>query len=327
MHPLCYLLGLLSFFVFYSLAQQGSARILIYSATKGFRHDSIPTAIQALKMKGSSINVVFDNTEDETQFNGQVLAQYDALLFLDTTGQVLDDSGTAALQNYLNLGGNFVGVHAASDCLNSTTFYGQELGAYFDYHPALQNATVDVIDSSHPSTSMLPAEWHVQDEMYNFKSDPRANGAIVVLSANESSYNDPGPRLYNQGTPHPTAWYQDHGAGVQSNGTAGRSFYTSLGHLNETWQDELFLAHVTGGITWTLLSNTTRAFNKSALVGNAQSSSQSSTTPSGTSVSSKPTSSSSDVHQQLKPFDSRVTLSVFLATVFWYAYICLQDLV
>ena len=33
-----------------------------------------------------------------------------------------------------------------------------------------------------------------------------------------------------------TAWYQEHGAGVDSNGTAGRSFYTSLGHLNETWQ-------------------------------------------------------------------------------------------
>lgn len=32
-----------------------------------------------------------------------------------------------------------------------------------------------------------------------------------------------------------TAWYQEHGAGVQTGGIGGRSFYSSLGHLNETW--------------------------------------------------------------------------------------------
>jgi type 1 glutamine amidotransferase len=231
----------------------------------------------------SAINARFDNTEDQTQFNDQVLAQYDALLFLDNTGEVLDEAGKNAFQKYLDLGGNFIGIHAASDCLRNTTFYGNETGAFFDYHPALQNATVDVIDNSHPSTSMLPAQWHVQDEMYNFKSDPRAVGAIVVLSANESSYTDPGPRTFNQGTPHPTAWYQERGAGVENGGNAGRSFYTSLGHLNESWQDPLFIAHVMGGISWALQSNTTKAFNTSAQVGNSQTSSQSSSvSPSST---------------------------------------------
>ena len=32
------------------------------------------------------------------------------------------------------------------------------------------------------------------------------------------------------------AWYQEHGAGSNVGDNAGRSFYTSLGHLNETWQ-------------------------------------------------------------------------------------------
>jgi len=204
---------------------------------------------------------------------------------------VLDQLGKAAFQRYLNLGGNFIGIHASSDSLRNTTFYGKETGAFFDYHPALQNATVDVIDASHPSTSMLPTEWHVQDEMYNFKSDPRAVGAIVILSANESSYTDDGTREFNQGTPHPTAWYQDHGAGVQ-NGTAGRSFYTSLGHLIETWQDDLFLAHVFGGVHWALQSNTTRAYNSSALVGNSETSISSSGSTQAASSSSSPTSSS-----------------------------------
>ncbi|KAJ6631009.1 trehalose utilization-domain-containing protein [Mycena sp. CBHHK59/15] len=258
------------------------ARVLVYTATKGFRHDSIPTAIQALNKQASSINVVFDNTEDAAQFTDQILAGYDAVMFLSTTGEVLDDSGKAAFQKYLNLGGNFIGVHSASDSLVNTTFYGHELGAYFDYHPALQNATVDVLVASHPSTSMLPAGWHIQEEMYNFKSDPRAIGATVLLAANESSYVDTGTRNFDQGTPHPSAWFQEHGAGVESGQTAGRSFYTSLGHLNETWQDALFMAHVTGGLTWALQANTTRAFNSSALVGNSGATTSGSSTPSST---------------------------------------------
>ncbi|KII89758.1 hypothetical protein PLICRDRAFT_108461 [Plicaturopsis crispa FD-325 SS-3] len=268
------------------------ARVLIYSATAPgeFRHDSIPTAIQALNAKGPSLNVQFDNTEDKTRFNDEGLAVYDALLFLDNTGEVLDDAGKTAFQNYLNLGGNFIGVHAASDCLRNTTFYGNEVGARFDSHPALQNATVNVLDSSHPSTSMLPAQWHIQEEMYNFKSDPRSVGAVVLLSPDASSYTDTTGDHPAQGSPHPSAWYQEKGAG--SSGTAGRSFYTSLGHLNETWQDDLFLGHITGGISWALLANTTKAFNTSALVGNGQNSTSSSSSASGSSASATSSSSS-----------------------------------
>ncbi|KDQ57247.1 hypothetical protein JAAARDRAFT_35868 [Jaapia argillacea MUCL 33604] len=251
----------------HSSAERLAGRVLIYSYTDGFRHDSIPTAIQALKKQGPSINVLFDATEEKSWFNDTGLAQYDAILFLDTTGDFLDAPGVAALQRYLNLGGNFVGIHAASAGEYNTSYYGAELGAYFDYHPALCNATIDVLDSTHPSTSMLPAQWHVQDEMYNFLSDPRSVGAVVVLSADIKSYHDTGTPSPKQGTPHPTAWYQEKGAGVTPGDTAGRSYYTSLGHLNETWSDPLFLGHVKGAITWTLESNTTKLYNPNAKVG------------------------------------------------------------
>ncbi|KAL1687337.1 trehalose utilization-domain-containing protein [Schizophyllum commune] len=259
-------------------------RVLIYSATEQFRHDSIPTAVQALKDAGNSAYITFDATEDKSLFTDDNLKQYDALVFLSNTGQVLDEDGINAFQKYLNLGGNFIGIHSATDCLNTTEFYGREIGAYFDYHPELTNATVDVLDRSHPSTSMLPEQWQVRDEMYNFKSDPRNVGAVVILSADESTYNgeiDPGERKYNQGTPHPTAWYQEKGAGVQDGNTAGRSFYTSLGHLNETWHDVTFMAHVLGGIKWALDANTTLAFNSSASVGNGQAGDASSTASDG----------------------------------------------
>ncbi|THH19799.1 hypothetical protein EW146_g1419 [Bondarzewia mesenterica] len=251
---------LLAFLPIMRAQQSAPARGLIYSATADFRHDSIPTARDALIAQGGKLNVQFDATEDEGRFTDEGLASYDLLVFLMNTGEaecqmggranvVLNESGKAALQNYLDLGGNFVAIHSASDCLRNTTFYGNEVGAFFDYHPEIQNATVDVIDASHPN---------------------------------------PGPRKYDQGSPHPTAWYQEHGAGVESGGVAGRSFYTSLGHLNETWQGEMFLAHVTGGISWALQSNTTRAFNASAHVGNAGGASSST---SGSAVSSTGTSS------------------------------------
>ncbi|KAF9561948.1 class I glutamine amidotransferase-like protein [Agrocybe pediades] len=262
---------LLQIFLLFTLCTTGvtaqTARVLIYSATAGFRHDSIPTAINVLMARGGSIDTEFVATEDSTQFNDNNLASFDALVFLSTTGDVLDNSGKAAFQKYLNLGGNFVGIHSASDTLRNDTAYTKELGSLFDYHPELQNFTVDVPDSSHPSTSMLPAQWTVADEAYNFQSDPRSLGAIVILAANESSYI--GER-FNQGSPHPIAWFQEKGAGVEQGGTEGRSFYTSLGHLNETWQDDLFISHILGGISWVLQSNTTKVSNSSALVGNKQ---------------------------------------------------------
>ncbi|KAL0954650.1 hypothetical protein HGRIS_003602 [Hohenbuehelia grisea] len=284
-----------------AMAQSNQAHVLIYSATRGFRHDSIPTATQALKNAGSSINVKFDSTEDHSQFTDANLAQYDALLFLMNTGEVLDDSGKAALQTYLNRGGNFIAVHSASDSLNTTAFYGREVGAYFDNHADLQPATINVIDANHPSTSKLPARWQTRDEWYNFKSDPRSVGAVVVLSVDESTYTDTTTKRFDQGSPHPTAWYQEHGAGVEVGGTAGRSFYTSLGHTNETWEDEIFMSHVLGGVSWVLASNTTKATNASAQVGNAASSSGASGA-SGASPSSNTAASTSGASNAASSF-------------------------
>ncbi|TRM55325.1 ThuA-like domain-containing protein [Schizophyllum amplum] len=276
--------------------------VLIYSATEQFRHDSIPTAVQALKGAGDTYSITFDATEDRTLFTDGNLSQYDALVFLSNTGEELFEPWR-----------EFVGIHSATDCLNTTELYGKEIErvltdqtasivpfrATLVDHDALrrvlrlpseiQNATINVVDASHPSTSMLPAQWQIRDEMYNFKSDPamlapsffslrmravtRVSVILPLLVATYSDrMKDDGERKYDQGSPHPTAWYQEQGAGVQDGGTPGRSFYTSLGHLNETWHDETFMAHIMGGIQWALDANTTRAFNSSASVGNGDAS-------------------------------------------------------
>ncbi|KAF9530218.1 class I glutamine amidotransferase-like protein [Crepidotus variabilis] len=271
-----------------TLINAGPAKILIFSATAGFRHDMIPTAIGVLKEKGPSINVDFDSTEDASMFTDDNLKKYDALLFLATTGDVLPND--KSFQRYLNAGGNFIGVHSASDALRNSKTYANEIGSLFYNHPILQTFVVDVLESTHPSVAGLPSPWPVQDEPYNFVSDPRSLGAKVVLVADESTYVD-NNKSTTQGTPHPLAWYQEKGAGVQSGGVAGRSFYTSLGHLNESWNDKLFQKHILGAITWTLQSNTTKVSNASASVGNGSPLSPS-TTAKGPVQSNAPSSGS-----------------------------------
>ncbi|KAG9010435.1 hypothetical protein FRB94_010398 [Tulasnella sp. JGI-2019a] len=124
---------------------QTNPKVLVFSATNAYRHDSIPTAIAALEAAGDAHDIQFVDMEDSEVFDANRLSLFDAILFLMVTdtpdNPILNDVQQQAFQDYLNKGGNFVGIHAASDCLHNTTFYGAELGAYFLDHPALGPAT------------------------------------------------------------------------------------------------------------------------------------------------------------------------------------------
>jgi len=238
------------------------AKVLLYTYTDGFRHDSIPTAITELKKWGPYYNISMDATEDQTKLTIANLAQYDALLFVHTTGNCL---GTAqdAFADYINKGGNFVGIHAASAGYLEKPWapYTNTLGATFDHHPKRQNATF-LKQMSHPSTDPVPDSWVIEEEVYSFTTDPRKLGAKTVISVDPASYKDSGVPAA-MGDLHSIAWYQEYSAGAVIKpgvgpGVAGRSFYSSLGHLNETWQNATFMQHVLGGLTWTFGSNTTR---------------------------------------------------------------------
>ncbi|KAI9634093.1 putative glycosyl-hydrolase [Dioszegia hungarica] len=236
--------------------RQRTPRVLVYTATRGYRHDSIPTAIEVLGSRAADAGVQFSFTEDQGQFTDSNLAGFDCLMFVSNSDQVLDTSGEAALQNYFRSGGAYVGLHAASACLQQNTNYQQAVGAIFDYHPDLQPATFLRVNKTHPATANVPDEWRFTEEVYNFRSDPRNNGAQLLLSVNESSY---------------TTWFIESPQSAQplNSGApkAGRSFYTSLGHSNETWRNATFQSHVLGGLTWALDGASTRSYGV-GLVGN-----------------------------------------------------------
>jgi type 1 glutamine amidotransferase len=234
-------------------AAEPSWKILVFTKTAGFRHDSIPAAIQAVQQLGAANGFGVDQTEDAGAFSDANLGQYRAVMFLLTTGDVLNDAQQAAFQRYIEGGGGFVGVHSAADTEHDWPWYGKLVGTYFLSHPAIQTAQIDVADPRDPSTAGLPAVWTRTDEWYNFTSDPRPS-VNVLMTLDERTY-DPGPDA--MGADHPISWWHAY--------DGGRAWYTGLGHTDETYSDPLFLAFLLGGIRYAAAPPTASQFAVASL--------------------------------------------------------------
>jgi uncharacterized protein len=211
-------------------------RLLVYSRTTGYRHDSIPAGVDALRLLGEQAGYAVDATEDPAAFTLAGLSQYAVIVFLSTSGDVLDDAGKDALAGYMAAGGAWFGIHGASTTEYGWPFFGGLAGAWFDKHPEIQTATVTVEDPDHPATAQLPTAWAWSDEWYDFRSNPRPH-VRVLLTVDEATYEGGA-----MGADHPIAWCQDYGG--------GRSFYTALGHAPETYSDPVFLSHLAGALDW-----------------------------------------------------------------------------
>jgi len=210
-------------------------RVLVYTRTTDYRHDSIPDAVTAVRGLGEVHGFEVDATEDPGVLESPLDA-YAVVVFLSTSGEVLTPRGRTRLEARLRAGGGFVGVHAAACTEYDWPYYGGMLGARFARHPAYQPGKAVVEDRGHPVTRHLPAVWEFTDEWYDFRASPR--GSVRVLaSADESSYAGGG-----MGDDHPLVWCHEHGG--------GRVFYTALGHSSEAYADPDFRAHLLGGIRW-----------------------------------------------------------------------------
>ncbi|MEU4836581.1 ThuA domain-containing protein, partial [Streptosporangium sp. NPDC023615] len=216
-------------------AKAAAFKVLVFSKTAGFRHDAIPTGIQTIRNLGAANDFTVDATEDAAAFTASNLAQYRAVVFLSTTGDVLNDAQQNAFQAYVDGGGGYVGVHAASDTEYNWPYYGQLVGAWFSSHPAIQQATVRNEDRAHAATAHLGPTWSRTDEWYSFRSNPRPN-VRVLQSLDESSYSGGGMG------DHPITWCRPQ--------ASGRSFYTGLGHTQESYADANFRTLLLGGIRY-----------------------------------------------------------------------------
>jgi uncharacterized protein len=211
-------------------------KVLVFSKTSGFHHSSIPDGIKAVQKLGEENGFLVESTTDSLQFNDKNLAQYAAVIFMNTTGDVLGENEQKAFEKYIHAGKGYVGVHAASDTEYGWPWYNGLVGAYFVSHPAQQQAILQVKDRSFIATKHLPAEWSKWDEWYNFK-DTHWDKVHVLMTLDEKSIKGGA-----NGDFHPVSWYQTY--------EGGRAFYTALGHTEASYTDSLFLQHLLGGIKY-----------------------------------------------------------------------------
>jgi type 1 glutamine amidotransferase len=208
-------------------------RLLVYTRTTGYRHDSIPAGVAALRcLDGYTV----DATEDPAVFRPAQVSRYAAIVFLSTSGDVLDDAGRDTLTGYIAAGGSWLGIHGASTTEYDWPWFGDLAGARFDQHPPVQVGAITVEDRDHPATRHLDATWTRRDEWYAFRANPRPR-VHVLLTVDEASYTGG-----TMGADHPIAWCHDR--------LGGRSCYTALGHTDESFAEPAFLRHLSGALSW-----------------------------------------------------------------------------
>ena len=220
--------------------RSGNPRVLVFAKTAGFRHSSIPDGKAAIMKLGVENGFLVDTTENADMINEDSLKNYSAVIFLHSTGDILNGKQEADFERYIQAGGNYVGIHAASDAEYDWGWYGRLVGGYFLSHPEQQEAVLNITDNSHISTKHLPATWKRKDEWYNFKKlNPEVK---VLITIDEKSYKGG-----KNGDNHPMAWYHDY--------DGGRSWYTELGHTEESFKDDNYLKHILGGIQYAIGDN------------------------------------------------------------------------
>jgi cytochrome c len=223
------------------LLAQTQPRVLVFSKTASFRHASIEVGKIALQKMGAEKGFAVDTTENASAFNEENLKRYRCVIWLSTTGDVLDAIQQNAFERYIQAGGGYFGIHAASDTEYDWPWYGQLMGGWFDNHPSqpsnVQEGKFEIVDPKHPLTSFLPNPWVRKDEFYAYKKvEPHVKTLITI---DEKSYIGG-----TMGNDHPMAWYHEF--------DGGRAFYSNMGHTDETFSEPLVLQHFWAGLQWAM---------------------------------------------------------------------------
>lgn len=211
-------------------------KVLVFSKTEGFRHNSIEAGLRAIKDLGVEHTFGVVATEDADYFHSDSLIHYQSIVFLNTTQDVLNSSQEQALTSFIQSGGGWVGIHAAADTEYEWEWYGGLVGAYFTSHPPIQSADIIVTDRLHPSTRDLPILWNHTGEWFNYSVNPRSKVHVLAV-VKESTYEGG-----EMGDDHPIAWAHNY--------DGGRAWYTGLGHSIESFADPYMRSHLLGGIEW-----------------------------------------------------------------------------
>jgi type 1 glutamine amidotransferase len=227
-----------------SPAARQPINVLVFTRTAGFRHDSIPAGVEAMRALCDGAGFTLAQSEDPTIFNDAALTGFDVVTFLNTTGDILNDEQQLAFERWFTEAKSFrgfIGIHSAADTEYDWPFYRELIGAQFQSHPPVQQAIVVRDDAAHPATQFLPQRWQRTDEWYNYRTSPRSSGATILLSLDTDSYQ--GSTMPGD---HPIAWCRDAG----HSGGGGRMFYTGGGHTIDSFAEPRFRQHLLAALRW-----------------------------------------------------------------------------
>lgn len=232
----------------------GQKAILLFNKATGFRHgESIEAGILAFTAMAQQNNWFLYSTEEGGVFNQEQLAQFDAVIFNNCTGRLLNEEQQQNLEAYVEGGGKLIGIHGAGDNSHHWGWYVTNLtGSDFSHHslnPQFQTTEVSLHEDLDSLVSAdLPTAWTHTDEWYVFFENPNTRGFTVVYKINGSTINPSGNILwmndknFGMGKDHPVAWYKTVGQ--------GKTFYTSLGHDKRAWEQNAFVKMLENAVNW-----------------------------------------------------------------------------
>jgi type 1 glutamine amidotransferase len=223
------------------MANTSSFKVLVFSKTSGYRHDSIPAGIRSIQsLADRTRHFTVTASEDASLFTSSNLDQYSVIILLQCIGDILDQPQLDALKHFVHAGGGVVAIHGAAAGMPNDEWYGKLCGAHFDQHPDPEPGTVLIEQSNqnHFIPNCCGGRENWKDEWYNFHTHPRQNENLKILLRGDPKSFKGG----KMGDDHPLAWYQEF--------EGGRSFFTALGHFDEAYEDEWFVGQILRGILW-----------------------------------------------------------------------------
>jgi len=218
-------------------------RLLYLTHSAGFRHDSLPVSIEAMRAiaEASGGRLEVTATEDVGQLNAAALAGFDAVVFFTSGELPISDSQKQDLLAFVRNGKGFGGAHSATDTLYTWPEYGELIGARFNGHTWVQEVRIDVEDPAFPAVSHLAPSFSIVDEIYQFRDFSRSRDHVLLTLDTRSV--DLSASGVNPGTEDfPLAWCRPYGS--------GRVFYTALGHFESTWRDDRFRRMLLEAMLW-----------------------------------------------------------------------------
>ncbi|GAA1825092.1 ThuA domain-containing protein [Agromyces salentinus] len=219
--------------------------VLIFTKTTQFRHtDAIDKGTPLITAALEAEDMVVVHTEDSTIFNDADLAEFDAIIMFQASGDPWNADQKAALERYQRAGGGIVAIHNATDMRGNYPWWDTLVGSLMPGHAATgtdpgQKGTVRIEDHTHPSTEHFEdTRWERSDEWYNFSNNVRGT-AHVLASMDETTYDAGGNAM---GYDHPISWCKPY--------DGGRAWATAMGHFGSHFQEPKFMAHIVGGVKY-----------------------------------------------------------------------------